>query len=268
MHLRGIFGWAGLALGALSARASVSWDQLEALPKPPPDQTIAYGPAPAQEIDVRLPSGDGLRPVVLLIHGGCWLNSFDRGYMGYLADALCKRGWATFNVEYRRVGDPGGGWPGSFEDILKAYAWILGRKTEWRLDPTRIIIAGHSAGGQLALLLAEREPLIRGVVGLAAITDLRSYQAEPTGCGEGARAFAGPAAVEQADPMSLPLPKARIVLISGSRDTIVPARYAARYAARDSAMAAPVLMGAGHFDLVAPISPVWDQVIEIFQQFK
>jgi len=78
---------------------------------------MPYGADPNQFIDVRLPSGAGLHPIVFFIHGGYWRAKYDLTYAGHLCDALKKKGIATWNVEYRRVGNPGGGWPGTFEDI-------------------------------------------------------------------------------------------------------------------------------------------------------
>jgi acetyl esterase/lipase len=83
-----------------------------------PAARIRYGPSSSQLLDVRVPAGQGPFPVVVLIHGGCWNMEFGSpAHMAPLAQALLERGVASINVEYRRVGEPGGGWPGTFRDI-------------------------------------------------------------------------------------------------------------------------------------------------------
>ena len=163
-----------------------TWGALQKLPVPPADRVASYGAAAQQTVEIRLPQLAGKHPVVLLLHGGCWQNAFDCAYLGHLAEALRAQGWATFNVEYRRLGDPGGGWPGTFDDVQAATNFVLAHATEWRLDSRHVVVVGHSAGGHLALLLAGRDPRITGVVGLAAITDLAAYQKETSDCGASA----------------------------------------------------------------------------------
>lgn len=239
-----------------------TWDALEAIPVPPSDRIVSYGPAPQQTVEIRLPQSGGRHPVILLLHGGCWQNSFDRAYLSHMAEALRIQGWATFNVEYRRLGDSGGGWPGTFNDVAAATTFVLAHATEWQLDTAHVVVIGHSAGGQLALLLASREPRITAVVGLAAITDLAAYRKEPSDCGESAGQFAGEVDLPRVDPMQQPLPAhARISLWSGSADGIVPATYGTRYAARSAAITHTIWPGAGHFDPVSPMSVVWPEIL-------
>lgn len=245
-----------------------TWSALQALPVPPADRVVSYGPASQQTVDVRLPGAKGRHPVVLLLHGGCWQNNFDRVYLSHLAEALRGQGWATFNVEYRRIGDPGGGWPGAIDDVAAATRLVLSQAAAWDLDDRHVVVVGHSAGGHLALLLAGREPRITAVVGLAAITDLVAYQQEASSCGESARLLVGPSSVTAADPMQQPLPVARIFLWSGSLDRIVPAAYGARYAGRSPAITHQVWPGAGHFDLVSPLSVVWPEILRQFSDLR
>ncbi len=241
-----------------------TWDALEKLSVPPADRTVSYGAAPQQTVEIRLSAQSGLHPVVLLLHGGCWQNAFDRAYLGHLAEALRRQGWATFNIEYRRLGDPGGGWPGTFDDVQAATNFVLAHAAEWKLDARHVVAVGHSAGGHLALLLAGREPRIMAVVGLAAITDLAAYQREKSDCGESARDFVHGAGLAAADPMQLPVPKARIFLWSGSADDIVSPSYGTRYAARAGSIRHTLWPGAGHFDLVSPASVVWPEILRQF----
>jgi acetyl esterase/lipase len=269
---------AGLALALLAGcvhppaltpvTTRTTWSALQALPVPPADRVVSYGATPLQSIDVRQPRTPGRHPVVILLHGGCWLNSFDSAYLGHLAEALRGQGWATFNVEYRRLGDAGGGWPGSLDDVATATKFILAHAAEWQLDTRQVVVAGHSAGGHLALLLAGRDPRVTAVVGLAAITDLAAYQKETNSCSEGARQLVPAAGLAAADPMQQPLPRARIFLWSGSADPIVPARYGTRYAARSGAINHTLWPGAGHFDLVSPQSVVWPEILRQFSHLR
>ena len=252
----------------LPVATPASWGALQGLPVPPADRTVNYGAAAQQTMEVRLPKTGGAHPVVLLLHGGCWQNGFDRAYFGHLAEALRTRGWATFNFEYRRLGDPGGGWPGTFDDVLAAARFVLAHATEWQLDTRHVVATGHSAGGHLALLLAGREPRITAVVGLAAITDLAAYRKEPSDCGASALELVDDAGLSDADPMQQPLPKARVFLWSGGADLIVPASYGTRYAARSPAITHVIWPGAGHFDLVSPASVVWPEILRQFSQLR
>lgn len=249
----------------------VTWAQVQALPRPPgPDFTFSYGAAPEQVVDVYLPAKPELRrPLAILLHGGCWLNRFDRHYFSHLAEALRQRGWVVANVEYRRLGDAGGGWPGSMDDVQAAATAVLAGVKKWRVDPQRVVAVGHSAGGHLALLLAGREERVRGVVGLAAITDLAAYRRETSSCAEGARALVTEAQVAEADPQQQPVPAgAKISLWSGADDPIVPASYGDRYASRDPRIRHRVWPGAGHFDLVSPESVVWPELLREFERWS
>ena len=125
-----------------------------------PVATISYGPDPLQVADLRLPTGNGPFPVAIVIHGGCWRASVDNrsGIAGF-ADALGKRGFATWNIEYRRVGDAGGGWPGTFQDVAAAVDKLAAVAPRYGLDLKRVVLVGHSAGAHLALWAASRPRL-------------------------------------------------------------------------------------------------------------
>ena len=133
---------------------------LERMEVSAPVQTVRYGASPLQAADLRLPDGPGPFPVVVLIHGGCWDNGFGvKAQMAPLADALGKRGLATLNVEYRQVGDQGGGWPGTMRDVGAALDSLNGLAQEHRLNLGKVTVVGHSAGAQLALWTAMRDRL-------------------------------------------------------------------------------------------------------------
>ena len=153
-----------------------------ALPRPEPTARLAYGPQLLQFGELRVPDGDGPHPVAVVIHGGCWLAEYDLGYMSALADGLTRDGVATWSIEYRRVGDDGGGWPGTFLDVAAAADSLVYLARDYDLDLDRVVAVGHSAGGHLALWLAARhrlqsdDPLrgrsplrLSGVVALAGI---------------------------------------------------------------------------------------------------
>lgn len=169
-------------------------DTLAQLPLPPAGLRIPYGRLPEQCGELRLPaSGNGPFPVMIVIHGGCWRNRHSLEYISRLADWLTREhGFATWNIEYRRLGDAGGGWPGTHQDVGRAVDFLRTLAEAYPLDLGHVLAAGHSAGGQLALWLATRGRLgsasalhvadalpIHGVLGLAAITDLDTYRIGP-----------------------------------------------------------------------------------------
>ncbi len=253
-----------------------------ALPRPAPDRRLEYGPSPLHFGELRLPPGPGPHPVAIVLHGGCWLAAYDLGYVSGLAAALAEAGVATWSVEYRRVGDEGGGWPGTFEDVARAADFLRGAAPQHGLDPERVVTVGHSAGGHLALWLGARaglpaedplrgtDPLpLQGVVALAGISDLAAYAA-PSGCGAAVPGLLGgePAAVrerlERASPVEMLPLGVRQVLVIGSLDPIVPAQQAVGYAAAARRAGDEVeireVEGAGHFELVDPEHPAFGVV--------
>ena len=144
--------------------------------------TIAYGPAPSQVGELYLPSGSGPFPVVALVHGGFWTALFDRRVMTPLADDLVERGYAVWNIEYRRIGEPGTRWPDTLTGVATAIDALKG--LESTLDLARVAVVGHSAGGHLAAWTAARAALpaqtpgsrpllgLRAAVSLAGVLDL------------------------------------------------------------------------------------------------
>ena len=141
-----------------SGAEPLAWGAVSARPLPPPGQLIAYGPAASQFGSLRVPDGDGL-PVAVLIHGGCWLAQFDYRYFEHLAHAIHALGFVSWNIEYRRVGEEGGGWPGTFGDVADAIDHVRALPGAVRFDLERVTVIGHSAGGQLALWSASRDRL-------------------------------------------------------------------------------------------------------------
>lgn len=277
--LAAIFGAtaAPSAIPAATPTKTLSWSELSKLPLPSPGKKIAYGNGPQQFGELRLPQGAGPFPVVVIVHGGCWMAEFDYVYMTRLAAWLTARGFATWTIEYRRVGDEGGGWPGTFLDVANATDFVRKLAQTAPLDLKRVYAAGHSAGGQLALWLASRARLpkdselylpapltIRGVLGLAAITDLAQYRIGPTESCHGSVTKlleSGPedfprryAETSPRHLIPLHIPQ---IFLQGEVDPIVDpvsvrAYLEAAQRAGDRAVLLP-LPGAGHFEAAVPL---------------
>ena len=258
----------------------MSTDEALALPRPAPDLRLDYGPEELNFGELRLPVGKGPFPVVIVIHGGCWLAEYDLGYISGLAARLTEAGIATWSIEYRRVGDRGGGWPGSFADVAAAADALRDIAADHHLDPERVAALGHSAGGHLALWLGARprldpddplrgaDPLrVRGVVSLAGITDLAAYSS-PEGCGSAVPGLLGgepsdhPERLTRCSPIAMPHSGIPEILIVGSRDPIVPRSQAESYADHrpDGAVRLIEIEGAGHFELIDPGHASWERV--------
>ncbi len=247
------------------------------LPPPPADARLAYGSDPNQFLDLRLPSAKNQAnrtyPLVINIHGGFWRSKYNLDHAGHLCAALTASGMATANLEYRRVGNEGGAWPGTFADIRSSYQFLVQHATEHHLDPARVVAMGHSAGAQLALCLAAHERNVTGVVSLAGVVDLqRAFQLHLSNDAVVEFLRGTPTEVpdhyHEADPMQLSLPHARQWLIHGSADDIVPPAFSRDYvAAKQKHPPAPgedvhlvEIAGADHFDLIDPRSTAWEQV--------
>ncbi len=152
-------------------------DQILSLVPPKADASVAYGGDQNQFMDLRLPKGKGPHALAVVIHGGYWRAKYDLGYMGHLCAALTAKGIATENLEYRRVGNAGGGWPGTFSDIRAGYQFLVQNAHKYEFDTRRIVAIGHSAGGQFALCLAAHETGVKAAISLAGVVDLqRAYE--------------------------------------------------------------------------------------------
>jgi len=252
-----------LASCAAESKFGVTWAELGDVPLMSADTVTSYGTDPSHFGEWRLPNGNGPFPVVMLIHGGCWLDAFNLRYMGHLADALTDKGFATYNIEYRRVGQDGGGYPGTLHDIRNAFSAIPHHADAFQLDMNDITVTGHSAGGHLALWLASETDSIRAVVGLAAITDIELYARGDGSCNQGAQRFLGDADPTPGNPAKRNAPTSTVQLISGSEDSLVPASYGDAYSLAFGSRHI-VIKKAGHFDLVAPQSGAWKTVLKAF----
>lgn len=246
-------------------------------PAPAPDRTARYGDHPEHVVDLRLPARDAGHPLVIFIHGGFWRVEYDRTHAGPLAADLARRGWPVATVEFRRIGQDGGGWPGTFEDVAAAVAAVprlFGADVPEGLP----LLAGHSAGGQLALWAAARSPgLTRGVLALAAVADLRTAHAQRLGGGAVAALLGGgPADVPDryaaADPMALLPLRVRSVLVHGEDDDRVPVALSTGFAAAAGAAGDQVrvvtLPGADHFAVIDPESAAWPAVLAALEEIS
>jgi acetyl esterase/lipase len=241
-----------------------------------------YGDHKSQVGDLWLADG-GTRPdsdcvpVVVLIHGGYWRSMFTRSLMNRLARAVVARGWAAWNIEYRRTGalGGGGGWPTTFTDVGAALDYVTRLAG---VDAQRVITCGHSAGGCLALWAATRggvasdpsgdTPVVRPIaaISLAGVVDL--VRGAELGLGGGAvTRFMGGSFEEHPDryrsssPAELLPLGIRQVLVHGLSDTVVPPSMSRDYQrvaseAGDDARYVP-LDGVDHRGLIDPGGPAW-----------
>jgi acetyl esterase/lipase len=226
----------------------------------PPDATIAYGADRDQVADVRF--GDAraaVRPLVLVLHGGFWRPEYDRAHTGPMAEAIADAGWTVASVEFRRVpGRP----EATLDDVATALA-TLPAKIE-RHDG-RVVLIGHSAGGQLALWVASvrPQPNLAGVLALAPAADLRL--ADALNLGNGAtRLFLGvdPATRSVVDPRRLASPKVPVTIVHGDRDETVPIEVGRSYADAHRATKLVAVGGAGHYGPIDPLTPTWPIVLD------
>jgi acetyl esterase/lipase len=226
--------------------------------------------------------GAGGVPVVVLIHGGFWRSVYTKGLMNRLARATVLRGFAAWNIEYRRTGwfGGGGGWPSTFSDVANAIDHVRDLADA---DASRVVTCGHSAGGHLALWAAARDRMfpvpegaappvkLLGAVSLAGVTDLA--RAATLGLGHGAVCrFLGGSPDARPERYALGSPVALLplgvpqVLVHGLSDSVVPASMSEDYqrmadAAGDAAVYEP-FEGIGHLEVIDPGLQAWPVVAQ------
>ncbi len=240
-----------------------------------------YGPHPDQYTELHIAGGDQLG-VAVVIHGGFWRAAYDASLGRQLATDLAERGWTTYNVEYRRVGQ-GGGWPNTLQDVSDAIDLL----SELDVDLSRVVAIGHSAGGHLATWAAGRATLplsapgssprvsVTGVVSQAGVLDLRTGAARGVGGSAipdllGGRPDEVPERYDWADPIArVPLPVA-VVCVHSRADESVPIAQSEAYvtAARAVGGAAELVEFDGdHMAHVDPTSKAWAAVVAALPQF-
>jgi acetyl esterase/lipase len=279
-----------VAAMAASARPMDLNDYL-ALRGPDPTVRIVYGDSPSQFAELFVPQGSGPFPVAVLVHGGCWTAKFGGiVQMRNMAGALVAHGIAVWSVEYRRLDEEGGGYPGTYLDMNAATDKLASVAGRYHLDLSRMVAVGHSAGGQLVQWMAGRgriapssplhqeNPLpIRHVVSLGGLADLR-HEGDliRTSCEVDVGQLTGRASKERPDVFSdtnaadLMPNGSSTVLLTGELDNISPPRVAHDYAGRARAAgdraSSEILPGASHYDEVAATSSSWERVFAVIRQ--
>jgi acetyl esterase/lipase len=231
-------------------------------------QRISYGSDPNQFFNVFTSAEP--RAVAMVIHGGFWRAKYDLLHTSHICAALAKQDFAVANLEYRRVGQPGGGWPGTYEDVCAGFD----RVKRYFAGQTKFIILGHSAGGHLALRLAVDASELSAVVALAPVAVLKT--AYDLNLSKGAVVdFLGgtPATVPQIYEEACPSRHSSSVtriLMHGTSDNTVPISISCQFARvreKDSgAVSLHEIEAAEHFDLIDPESTVWPTIVSKLQE--
>lgn len=245
----------------------------------------AYGTDPEQFGELRLPAGSGPHPAIVYVHGGGYRSTISLAGAAGICTSLTANGYATWSIEYRRIGN-GGGWPMTFDDVLAAAAHLNSLAADAHIDLARVFVAGQSAGGQLALWLASGGrgtadvhspallPGFRAVVALAPASDLRASASNPSAPiqtlmgGSPHDVSERYASVSPIELKSIQIPQ---LLVHGTADTTVPYAMSQAYVSAATARGDQVQLvtvdGAEHLDLWNPTSTVFDQVVDAAVQF-
>lgn len=284
MTISGLFvaGAGLLAMGAARG-GTMRWPDLLNRPRPTADMRIAYGTDPLQFVDLWRPGGKPPYPVVLMVHGGCWQTDVaEASIMNYIANDLRTRGIAVWNIEYRGVDRPGGGYPGTFLDVAAAADALRTMGPRLGLKTDRIVAIGHSAGGHLALWLAARKriarsstlytanPLqIRTTISIGGLPDLEAAQSPPGDTCDAApvRQLLGspgpgrPNVYRDTSPAAMMPFSTQQILVNSSQDRIAPPAFAERYEAkarsRNVTISRITIPDEGHVELIAPETASW-----------
>ncbi len=234
-----------------------------------PFSTLAYGAHSDQVGDLRVPPGTETRPLVVLFHGGYWRDLWTRDLMDGMAVDLSRRGYATWNVEYRRI-PPIGGWRSTLADAVAALDHVSEIAMTSPCDPGNVTLIGHSAGALLALLAATRSERISPsrVVSLAGVLDLAALH-DPEDPQNGPHRFLGTEATTVI-PAASPIEQVPVgvpqLIVHGSHDEDVPQQVSRSYAERAARAGDDVetmwLDGVDHMDLIDPDSAAWAQITE------
>lgn len=235
----------------------------------PADRRLRYGAAKQHFMDVRFPPAQqDAVGAVMNIHGGFWRAQYDLIHAGHLCGALSTAGYLTFNIEYRRVGDEGGGWPGTFNDVVDAFRFVRQFVERAKIDP--VIVMGHSAGAQLAFALAARESSACRAISLAGVLDLqRAFELHLSN--DAVLEFLSgdpeevPERYREASPYELKI-AAKQIIIAGSEDDTVPPEISRDYVRQKQAAGETVelveVASAAHMDLIDPSNAAFHYVLE------
>lgn len=277
--------WLLFCCAAAALGQSVRPADLVKLASRPPDATSNYGSGPRQFGELRLPAGKGPHPVAVVIHGGCWGEFADLGIMSNFAARLAEEGLAAWNIEYRRVHEPGGEWPATFLDTGAAIDHLRVLAKKHSLDLTRVVVTGHSAGGHLALWAAGRhrirdgsplrtaDPLrIKAAVSIAGPPDMAAFsEYGQKVCGErhwkamGGKPGEVPDHYRDGSPAALLPLGVPQTLLYGAKDRAIPPSLFASYtdAAKKGGQRVEVKIfeESGHFELLMPGRPEFEQTV-------
>lgn len=281
---------------AVLAPCSASAQHLRAdapnhLPSSKPALIAHYGSDPLELGELRLPKGKGPFAVAVVIHGGCWTKGFAQmRHTAALASALTDAGIATWNVEYRQVGDPGGGWPGTLQDWGAATDYLRTLAKTYPLDLSRVVVTGHSAGAHGALFVASRSKLprtseirgsdplpVKAAIAIDGPGDIAGYIGQDSKiCGKpviepvmGGSPAAVPDHYAQGSPINLLPLGVRQVLVSASAVLTPPEAEAYRHAATKAGdkVDVRVFADSGHFEPIAPGTPEEADVQALILEF-
>jgi acetyl esterase/lipase len=255
---------------------------LDRIPSPF-DERTHYGSDPNQFADLRFPKAKGPFPLLFVVHGGFWQSRYDLSHIGHLCTAFTSKGIITCSIEYRRIGNPGGGWPGTFQDISLATRNILQTMSQDpRFDRSRTAILGHSAGAHLALWLtgshrigkgsplhSDKRQVLNDAVSLAGVSDLGLAWKQKLGRGIVTKLMGGtpeeyPDRYSAGSPIELLPTGARQVLVHGGADDTVPVSQSEEFVHRAVKLGdrstLVKLDGIGHYELIDPESEAWPSV--------
>ncbi|WP_380878306.1 hypothetical protein ACFB49_16460 [Sphingomonas sp. DBB INV C78] len=273
--------------------APMQWSDLTSRPRPEPTTRLPYGKGPLQFAELWLPAGQGPFPVVLMVHGGCWRTDVaDLSLMNWAAEDLRNRGIAVWNIEYRGIDRPGGGYPGTYQDVGAATDLLRQLAPLFRLKADHVVIVGHSAGAHLGLWIAGRSgipansplhanrPLpIASVIGLGSVPDLEAEQNmpdRPCDLSASAKVMSGPKTPTRTDrfrdtsPPAMGRFPAKQILVSTSEDRISPPSISAAYSRKVALNGLkPTLVtvpGEGHVELIAPGSEAWNETVTLIER--
>lgn len=247
---------------------------------------LKYGGDALNYGDLWLPNSPGPHPVAIVIHGGFWLNAFNLDLMNQMSNAFAEAGIAAWNIEYRRIGDFGGAWPGTWYDNALATEYVAVIASQYHLDLKRVITIGHSAGGHLAFWVAARgkipesdilftgKPLeLRAAISLSGVVDLRrGYEMKLGGGAVEMLLRSGGSSAELIGRMATASPAELLplgvkqILIHGTADDRVPYEMSAAYqtaaVARGDDARLVTLHGAGHFEVIDPNTKEFALIME------
>lgn len=234
----------------------------------PPDAVLRYAAHDDGLVDVHLPAGPSRpRPLVVLVHGGFWRQEYDRRHLRPMANALAAEGYAVAVPEYRRVGGAGG-WPATGDDVDAALRAVPGLLAGAGVETTTTTLVGHSAGGHLALWLANQPHHVDRVVALAPVGNLRRAAEHGTGAGIVVDLLGGtpeqvPEMYDAADPATRmrTRPSTEVVVVHGDLDEDVPVQSSRGLAARFGWIDYRELAGVEHFAVIDPLSDAWPEVL-------